>query len=55
VLDLAWEDHRFRGPLGTIGKARNPLIEARLIDRIDAILPMPDAPAMLALIDRLAR
>ncbi|MGJ4940568.1 hypothetical protein ACQR1W_08350 [Bradyrhizobium sp. HKCCYLS1011] len=54
VLELAWEDHGFRGPLGTIGKAKNPLLEARLIDRIDAVLPMPDAPVMMALLDHLA-
>jgi hypothetical protein len=54
VLEMAWEDHGFRGPLGTIGKARNPLLQSRLIDRIDAVLPMPDAPVMLALLDRLA-
>jgi hypothetical protein len=54
LLELAWQDHGFRGPLGTIGEARNPLLEARLIERLDAILPMPDAAAMLALIDRLS-
>jgi hypothetical protein len=54
VLEMAWEDHGFRGPLGTIGKARDPLLQSRLIDRIDAVLPMPDAPVMLALLDRLA-
>ena len=53
VLELAWEDHGFRGPLGTIGKSRNPLLQSRLIDRIEAVLPMPDAPAMMALLDRL--
>jgi hypothetical protein len=53
VLELAWEDHGFRGPLGTIGKARNPLLQSRLIDRVDAVLPMPDAPVMMALLDRL--
>ena len=53
VLELAWEDHGFRGPLGSIGKARNPLLQSRLIDRVDAVLPMPDAPVMMALLDRL--
>ena len=53
LLELAWEEHGFRGPLGTIGKARNPLLQSRLIERIDAVLPMPDGPVMLALIDRL--
>src|SRR5450631_3037083 len=30
LLELAWEEHGFRGPLGTIGKARNPLLQSRL-------------------------
>lgn len=54
LLELAWEEHGFRGPLGTVGKARNPLLQSRLAERIDAVLPMPDAPVMLALLDRLA-
>jgi hypothetical protein len=54
LLELAWEEHGFRGPLGTIGKARNALLESRLLERIDAVLPIPDAPVMLALLDRLA-
>jgi hypothetical protein len=54
VLELAWEDHGFRGPLGTVGKARNALLQSRLVERVDAVLPMPDAPVMLALLDRLA-
>ena len=54
LLELAWEDHGFRGPLGSVGKARNTLLQSRLIERIDSVLPMPDAPVMLALLDRLA-
>lgn len=54
LLELAWEEHGFRGPLGTIGKAWNPLLQSRLLERIDAVLPIPDAPVMLALLDRLA-
>jgi hypothetical protein len=54
LLEIAWEDHGFRGPLGTVGKARNALLQSRLIERIDAVLPMPDAPVMLALLDKLA-
>ena len=53
LLELAWEGHGFRGPLGTIGKARNVQLQTRLIDRIDAVLPMPDAAVMLALLDKL--
>jgi hypothetical protein len=41
VLELALEDYRFRGPLGSIGKARTQLLQSRLIDRIDAVLPTP--------------
>ncbi len=40
--------------LGTVGRARNALLQSRLIERVDAVLPMPDAPVMLALLDRLA-
>jgi hypothetical protein len=54
LLELAWEEHGFRGPLGTIGKARNTLLQSRLIERVDQVLPMPDAPVMMALLDRLA-
>jgi len=53
VLELAWEDHGFRGPLGTIGKARNMLLQSRLLERIEQVLPMPDAQSMLALLNRL--
>ncbi|PWR22300.1 hypothetical protein [Zavarzinia compransoris] len=52
---IAWEDHGFRGPLGARGEAAVLADLARLIpDRVDAILPMPDARVMLALLDRLA-
>lgn len=53
LQELAWEGHGFRGPLGTIGKARNVALQARLIESIDAVLPMPDAGVMLALLDKL--
>ena len=53
MLELAWQDHGFRGPLGTIGQARNDLLQQRLLDRVEAVLPMPEAPVMLALLDRL--
>ena len=54
VQELAWQDHGFRGPLGSIGKSSNPMLESRLIAKVDAVLPMPEAPAMLALLDKLA-
>ena len=54
VQEMAWQDHGFRGPLGSIGKSSNPMLESRLIAKVDAVLPMPEAPAMLALLDKLA-
>jgi hypothetical protein len=54
LQELAWEEHGFRGPLGTIGKSHDSTLQSRLIDQVDAILPMPEASAMLTLLDRLA-
>ena len=54
MLELAWEDHGFRGPLGTIGKTQSTLLHKRMLDSIDAVLPMPEAAAMMALIDHSA-
>lgn len=54
IQEIAWQDHGFRGPLGTIGKARNQLLESRLLPQLDAILPMPEATAMLSLLQRIA-
>jgi hypothetical protein len=54
ALELAWQDHGFRGPLGSIGKSRNALLEQRLVEKIAAVLPMPEPQAMLALLDKLA-
>jgi hypothetical protein len=51
MLELAWEDHGFRGPLGTIGKTQSVLLHTRMLDAISAVLPMPEAAAMMALID----
>lgn len=53
LQDLAWERHGFRGPLASIGKSRNPILTSRLIETVDAVLPMPDALVMLALTDKL--
>jgi hypothetical protein len=30
------------------------MLESRLIAKVDSVLPMPEAPAMLALLDKLA-
>jgi len=54
MLELAWEDRCFRGPLGTIGKTQSPLLHTRMLDSIDPVLPMPEAAAMMALIDHSA-
>ena len=54
TLELAWEDHGFRGPLGTIGKTQSVLLHTRMLDAINAVLPMPEAAAMMALIDHSA-
>jgi len=54
MLELAWEDHGFRGPLGTIGKTQSVLLHTRMLDAINAVLPMPEAAAMMALIDHSA-
>jgi hypothetical protein len=54
MLELAWEDHGFRGPLGTIGKTQSALLHTRMLDTVDAVLPMPEAAAMMALIDHSA-
>jgi hypothetical protein len=51
MLELAWQDHGFRGPLGTIGKTQSAMLHSRMLDTIDAVLPMPEAAAMMALID----
>lgn len=53
MRELAWANHGFRGPLGTTGTARNPMLAQRLIDRVEAVLPMPEAQAMLALVEGL--
>lgn len=55
VQDIAWSDHGFRGPLGSVGRTRAALFQERLVETVDAVLPMPEAGAMLALIDKLAQ
>jgi hypothetical protein len=54
MLELAWQDHGVRGLLGTIGKTQSALLRTRMLDAIDAVLPMLEAVAMMALIDRSA-
>lgn len=54
VQAIAWRDHGFRGPLGAIGSNAQDAVAGLLPERIDAVVPMPDAAAMTAVLDRLA-
>jgi hypothetical protein len=51
ILAIAWAQHGFRGPLGRAGTRTIDALKGRMPPSISAILPMPDADAMLALID----
>lgn len=54
LQELAWTKHGFRGPLGTAtGSATGP-IAGLLPAEIGAVLPMPAADVMMALLARLA-
>jgi hypothetical protein len=50
LQELAWTRHGFRGPLGTATGAANETVAALLPAEIDAVLPMPAADVMLALL-----
>lgn len=54
VQEIAWTDHGFRGPLGTLGGTKNPLFAEHVLASVDVVVPMPDAATMLKLIDRLS-
>lgn len=54
VQEIAWARHGFRGPLGTAGDLALPPVADRIVKEIDAVLPMPEIRAMLALLDRMA-
>jgi hypothetical protein len=54
IQEIAWTRHGFRGPLGLSGETGNPLVAARIMPRVDAVLPMPDVKTMLALIAQIA-
>ncbi len=54
IQQIAWTRHGFRGPLGLSNDSGNPLVSARILPRVDSVLPMPDIKTMLALIGRLA-
>jgi hypothetical protein len=54
LQELAWMKHGFRGPLGTATGAANEAIAGLLPAEIEAVLPMPAADVMLALLTELA-
>lgn len=54
LQELAWTKHGFRGPLGTVTGSTDTVIAGLLPSEIDAVLPMPEARLMLALLAKLA-
>lgn len=52
LQELAWSEHGFRGKLGSVGRG-GPAVEG-LSQTVSSLVPMPDAPTMLALLERLA-
>ncbi len=54
LQQLAWTKHGFRGPLGAIAGETSGPIAGLLPAEIDAVLPIPAADVMLALIQKLA-
>jgi hypothetical protein len=54
IQEIAWSEHGFRGPLGTLGGSQDPLFAEHVLARIDAVVPMPDAATMLTLIGSIA-
>ena len=53
LQELAWTKHGFRGPLGTATGQATDAVKGLLPDQIEAVLPMPAADVMLALLDLL--
>jgi hypothetical protein len=54
LQSIAWRDHGFRGPLGSVGAETDPLIQGRMPNQIAAISPMPDIDVMLKILQALA-
>jgi ABC-type Fe3+ transport system substrate-binding protein len=52
LQDIAWHNHGFRGILGAPGAALDPSLP-HVPERLDAIVPMPDAGVMLKLLQML--
>ena len=53
LQELAWTRHGFRGPLGSFATNANAAIAGLLPAEVSAVLPMPDADVMLALLGKL--
>lgn len=51
LQELAWSEHGFRGRLGSVGRG-GPTVEG-LSPTVSSLVPMPDAPTMMALMERL--
>ncbi|MEJ0024819.1 MAG: hypothetical protein WDN01_02225 [Rhizomicrobium sp.] len=51
---IAWQDHGFRGPLGSVGAETDPRIKGRMPGQITAVSPMPDIEVMLSILRALA-
>lgn len=52
LQELAWSKHGFRGPLGTVAAGSDTIAGVRPAE-IEAVLPMPAADVMLALLSQL--
>ena len=52
LQQLAWSKHGFRGPLGTVAGDADAIAGVRPAE-IEAVLPMPSADVMLALLDQM--
>jgi hypothetical protein len=53
LLEIAWSKHGFRGPLGAVGRGGAGI--AGVATAVENIMPMPAAPVMLAVLERLSR
>lgn len=53
LQEIGWQDHGFRGPLGTIGAVTNPAIQGRMPPQIRSVAPMPDINVMLQVLKAL--
>lgn len=54
LQEIAWTRHGFRGPLGQPASTAEGAVKGLLPEEISAVLPMPDAEVMLALLAKLA-